>query len=64
MASNFPTSYDVALGDVVDYVVVHEVAHLKIRGHSPDFWNFVQKYKTDYQMQRRWLREFGHRLTI
>ncbi|MYF25867.1 MAG: M48 family metallopeptidase [Acidimicrobiia bacterium] len=28
---------------LIDYVVVHELAHLRIRGHQPDFWNLVAR---------------------
>ncbi len=29
---------------VVDYVIVHELAHLRVPGHGPDFWELVQRY--------------------
>ncbi|MEX0848495.1 MAG: M48 family metallopeptidase [Ilumatobacteraceae bacterium] len=29
---------------VVDYVIVHELAHLGVAGHGPDFWALVQRY--------------------
>jgi predicted metal-dependent hydrolase len=29
---------------VLDYVIVHEVAHLKVHGHSADFWELVHRY--------------------
>jgi len=29
---------------VHDYVVVHELAHLKVPRHGPDFWKFVERY--------------------
>jgi len=30
---------------VHDYVVVHELAHLKVSGHNEQFWNFVKRYE-------------------
>ena len=40
---------------VIDYVVVHELCHLKHHNHSPVFWQTVQDIMPDYQMQRKWL---------
>jgi predicted metal-dependent hydrolase len=45
--------------DIVDYVVVHELAHLLVPGHTPAFWRQVGKYLPDYAERRRWLKEFG-----
>ena len=27
-----------------DYVIVHELCHLEVRGHGPEFWRLVQRY--------------------
>lgn len=47
---------------VVDYVVVHELCHLLVRDHSPEFWREIQRVMPDYQQQKDWLRENGGRL--
>ena len=41
---------------VVDYVVVHELCHLKIPNHSKQFWQKVEEVLADYQRHRSWLK--------
>lgn len=43
--------------EVMDYVVVHELAHLKHQDHSPRFWNLVKEHCPDYLVQKKWLKE-------
>jgi predicted metal-dependent hydrolase len=38
-----------AAGSVIDYVVAHEVAHLKVMSHSTRFWRTVQRLCPDYE---------------
>jgi predicted metal-dependent hydrolase len=47
---------------VLDYVVVHELAHLKEANHGPRFWALVAGVCPDHRVHRRWLREHGHEL--
>jgi predicted metal-dependent hydrolase len=42
---------------IIDYVVVHELAHLAQLNHSPDFWKIVGRYCPDFKERRKWLRE-------
>jgi predicted metal-dependent hydrolase len=44
---------------VIDYVVVHELAHLKVAGHNPRFWGQVAKVLPDYAARRGWLNREG-----
>ncbi len=49
---------------IVDYLVAHEVCHLRHHDHSPAFWQLVASVCPDYQRRRRWLREQGATLTL
>jgi len=44
---------------VLDYVVVHEMAHLKVLNHSPRFWALVEKIMPDFKTRHQALRELG-----
>ena len=43
--------------DVIDYVVVHELSHLRVMNHSPQFWETVGSLVPDYQQRRHALNE-------
>jgi predicted metal-dependent hydrolase len=43
----------------LDYVVVHELAHLLVPGHPPRFWQEVARYLPDYRHRRQWLKVYG-----
>jgi predicted metal-dependent hydrolase len=47
---------------VLDYIVIHELAHLKEGNHSPRFWALVAEKCADYREQRNWLRQHGPEL--
>lgn len=44
---------------VLEYVVAHELCHLRIVTHSPQFWRLVKSLLPDFEKQRGWLRENG-----
>jgi hypothetical protein len=48
---------------VIEYVVAHEMAHLKVRNHSAAFWWRVGELCPDYESGRRWLRRHGAKLS-
>jgi predicted metal-dependent hydrolase len=49
---------------VIDYVVVHELVHIKVRNHSRHFWDQVSQLMPDYKARRSWLKENGHFLNL
>ena len=49
---------------LVEYIVVHELAHLSIKNHGPDFWGLVARAMPDAQQRRQRLRETGHLLPL
>ncbi len=48
--------------EVMRYVVIHELCHLKHRNHSPQFWALVARYCPNYRTHRQWLRHDGAEL--
>ncbi len=44
---------------ILDYVIVHEMAHLKFDNHSEAFWNELDKVMPDYRERKAWLRVNG-----
>lgn len=49
---------------VIDYLVVHEVCHLRYLNHSKEYWNIVSLYMPDYKKAREWLRKNGSGLRL
>lgn len=44
---------------VRDYVMIHELMHLRRLDHSPSYWALVAATCPEYEQARRWLREYG-----
>jgi predicted metal-dependent hydrolase len=61
---NFNWKLIMAPIEVIDYVVVHELAHLTELNHSRTFWETVRKMYPLYREYRTWLRRNGDRLTL
>jgi predicted metal-dependent hydrolase len=43
--------------DVIDYVIVHELAHIRHLDHSPQFWSLVETFYPDWRLAKLWLKE-------
>jgi predicted metal-dependent hydrolase len=48
--------------EVLDYVVIHELCHLRVPNHSKRFWALVEKHRPQWREQRAWLRQHGPEL--
>ncbi len=49
---------------VVNYLVAHEVSHRRHMNHGSAFWRTVEKLCPDFELQRQWLKRFGHTLVL
>ena len=67
-SSNGTLSFNVRLmlapPAVLDYVVVHELCHIKHMNHSKEFWELVGSILPDYKERRKWLKEHGNELYL
>ncbi|MFT6261146.1 MAG: putative metal-dependent hydrolase [Bermanella sp.] len=52
-----------APAEVINYLVIHEVAHLTHPNHQPDFWQRVESYCLDYKTHDKWLKDNGFKLS-
>ena len=53
---NFNQKLIRAPSKIVDYVVAHEVCHLKIPNHSSNYWKLLKSVMPDYEEKKEWLR--------
>ena len=44
-------------GDIIDYVIIHELCHLKHMNHSEEFWTLVGSFIPDYKSKRKVLKD-------
>lgn len=61
---SFPWRLVMAPAPVIDYVVIHELAHLKEHNHSARFWAVVAGILPQYRELLAWLMHNGHKLEI
>lgn len=50
--------------EVLRYLVIHEMAHLKHMNHSDKFWSFVEQFDTEWEKHDRWLKDHGGVLRV
>jgi hypothetical protein len=49
---------------VLDYIIMHEMVHLKYPSHSPAFWNELDKKMPDYRERENWLKQNGVKMAL
>ncbi len=49
---------------VTDYVLIHELAHIREKDHSKRFWTYLESIFPDYRKQRLWLKKNGYLLQL
>jgi predicted metal-dependent hydrolase len=61
---NFSFNWRMVLAppDVLDYLVVHELAHLLVPAHTAEFWLIVRSFCPRFESHRQWLKEHARRL--
>lgn len=50
--------------DVFDYIIVHEMCHMKHMNHSKDFWGLVENIIPDYKLRKDYLRENSMKMEL
>jgi len=48
-----------APAEMLEYVVVHELCHIRHKNHSPAFWSLVAAHMPEYPLRRQWLKQHG-----
>lgn len=49
---------------VIDYIVVHELCHLRVPNHSRRFWQKVENILPDYKAQKQWLKTHAREMLL
>ncbi|MBI2858853.1 MAG: M48 family metallopeptidase [Chloroflexi bacterium] len=61
---NFNTKLVMAPPEIADYVIIHELCHIREHNHSKKFWDTVERFDPDYRRHRRWLAANGPGLEV
>jgi hypothetical protein len=56
---NFNWRLAAAPPEILDYVVIHELCHLREMNHSKRFWGLVREVCPDYKARKKWLKNNG-----
>jgi hypothetical protein len=61
---NFNWKCAMAPVPVLDYIITHEMVHLKYPNHSPEFWNELDKKMPNYREYKNWLKQNGVKMSL
>lgn len=61
---NFHWKCIMAPVSVIDYIITHEMVHLKFPNHSTEFWNELDKKMPDYREHENWLKRNGVKMSL
>ena len=61
---NFHWKCVMAPVSVLDYIITHELVHLKYPNHSPEFWNELDKKMPNYRDAENWLKRNGVKMDL
>ncbi|HSH02055.1 MAG TPA: SprT family zinc-dependent metalloprotease [Anaerolineae bacterium] len=61
---NFHWKLMMAPSIIIDYIIIHELAHLLQPNHTAAFWHEIEKVMPDYRRHEAWLKENGVRLVV
>ena len=50
--------------DVIEYILVHELAHLREQNHTDEFWSILAEHDPDYVDHAEWLEENSTQLVF
>lgn len=50
--------------EILDYVIVHELCHLKHMNHSKEFWSEVERILPDMKIRKKWLKDNGDKYNL
>ena len=53
-----------APADIIDYVIMHELMHIKEKNHSAAFWGLIEACMPEYKTHRRWLKDNHHKFIL
>ena len=61
---NFHWKCAMAPVPVLDYIITHEMVHLKYPNHSTEFWNELDKKMPNYREHENWLKQNGVKMSL